>query len=282
MKEINLFKTKGAKWISNHDILKSLEEVKAHDSQVLYIHTELNFGYPNLQILKKDLLIALLEVIDELKVPTIIMPTYTFSFCNKEDYDVLHSKTKMGLLNNFFRKQDGVSRSIDPLMSIAAKGEKADFFVDVDHSSIGEGSTFDKIHNFKGARFLFFGARMGDCFTYMHYLEGIAKVPYRYNRSFTGKIITPAKTYKDTYDLFVRYKGVIPGNGSYVYEDLLLKEQKALKAKCGDSFITSIDEVNATKVYLELLKSNPDYFLKHPFDESQLDKTFDVTNMVAL
>ena len=62
----------------------------------------------------------------------------------------------------------------------------------------------------------------------------------------------------------------------------MLKEQRALKAKCGDSFITAIDEANATEVYLELLKSNPDYFLKHPFDESQLDKTFDVTNMVAL
>ena len=83
MKELNLFKLKDGCWLTNHDVLKSLEEVKAHDSEVLYIHTELNFGYPNLQISKKYLLNTLLEVLDELKVPTIIMPTYTFSFCQE-------------------------------------------------------------------------------------------------------------------------------------------------------------------------------------------------------
>ena len=282
MKEINLFKTKDGEWISNHDVLKSLEEVKAHKSEVLYIHTELNFGYPNSLIKKSELISELLDVFDELCVPTIIMPTYTFSFCNGDDYDVMNSKTKMGLLNDFFRKQEKVIRSIDPLMSIAAKGKHADYFLNIGHKSIGKNSTFDKIHNYEGARFLFFGTRIGDCFTYMHYLEELAKVPYRYDRSFTGKIITPKKVYQDTYDLFVRYKGVIPGNGSYVYEDLLLKEQKALKSKCGDSFITSIDEENATEVYLDLLKSDQNFFLEYPFNECELDKSFEVVNMIAL
>ncbi|HEB9887588.1 TPA: AAC(3) family N-acetyltransferase, partial [Campylobacter jejuni] len=36
-------------------------------------------------------------------------------FCKNEVYDKINSKTKMGALNEYFRKQTGVKRTNDPI-----------------------------------------------------------------------------------------------------------------------------------------------------------------------
>ena len=281
MKHINLFKDKNNTWLSNGDILSKLEKAGAHDCNILYMHTALSFGIPNPELSKTELLNALYETISELKVPTLLVPTYTLSFCNGLDFDIINSKSKMGVLNEFIRKQPEAIRSVDPLMSVSLIGTDKDLAEGIGHVSIGKDSTFDKLHYRDGVKFLFFGALLGDCFTYMHYIESFVNSHYRYNRDFTGKIITPEKTYEDTYTLFVRYKNVSPGMGSYTYEDLLANKGIAKKIACGDSSITTVDEPRAFEVYHDLIMKYPDYFID-PSSIHDYDKTFIVKDMVAL
>ena len=191
MKNINLFKDKSYNWVKAGDLLNKLEKAGAHDCSILYMHTALSFGIPNPELSKTDLLNALFEIISELKVPTLIVPTFTFSFCSGLDFDVTNTKSKMGVLNEFIRKQSDAIRSVDPLMSVSLIGADKDLAQGIGHVSIGKDSTFDKLHNRKGVKFLFFGTRLGDCFTYMHYIEAFVNSHYRYNRDFTGTIITP-------------------------------------------------------------------------------------------
>jgi len=281
MKKTDLFKDRNNNWLTNIDILNTLEKVKAFDCKVLYMHTGLSFGMPNPSLSKNELLQILLDTINELKVPTLVVPTFTFSFCNGQDYDIVNSKTKMGVLNEFIRRQPNAIRSIDPLMSVSLIGVDEDLAKGIGHKSIGKDSTFDKLHYRDDVKFLFFGTKIGDCFTYMHYIEELLKVPYRYDRDFTGTIITAENSFEDTYTLFVRYKNIKPGNGSYIYEDLLVDRNIARKELCGDSFIIGVDEKSAFAEYCSLINENPDYFLDtssvHDFD-----KTFAVNNMVAL
>ncbi len=57
--------------------------------------------------------------------------------------------------------------------------------------SLGEGSALDILHHMDSVKFLFFGAEMADCFTYVHYVEKIMEVPYRFDMPFEGNIIYP-------------------------------------------------------------------------------------------
>jgi len=281
MNVVNLFKSDSNGWVTNQDILESLKLIEAQNSKILYIHTGLSFGTPNPGLQKNEILQIILDTILELKVPTICVPTFTFSFCNGLDFDLNLSKSKMGALNEYIRKLPGSIRSVDPLMSIALIGEDKDLAEGIGHESLGKDSTFYKLHFRDNVRFLFLGARAGDCFTYMHCIEKILNVNYRYDREFKGKIIIGDKSYQDTFTLFVRYRNIFPGRGSYLYEDILCKRGVAKKRQLGNGFITTLDEPSAFKVYKELIDQDR-YFFIDPGSIHDYDKTFEVHDMVAL
>jgi len=281
MKTFNLFKTGSNKWITNQDLFDSLKIIEAHKSKILYIHTGLSFGTPNPELQKKEILQILLETILELNVPTICVPTFTFSFCNGLEFDLYNSKSKMGALNEYIRKFPGSIRSIDPLMSIALLGEDKDLAEGIGHESLGKNSTFYKLHLREDVKFLFLGTRPGDCFTYMHFIEKCLNVNYRYDKEFKGKITIGEKSYYDTFTLFVRYRNIFPGQGSYIYEDILYKRGFAKNRQLGNGFITILDEASAFEVYKELIVQDQ-YFFIDPKSKHDYDTTFEVHDMVAL
>ena len=211
------------------------------------------------------------------------MPTFTFSFCNGLDYNPATSTSRMGVLNEFFRKQEGVIRSADPLMSVALLGEDQDLVTGVGHVSCGENSTFDKLRHRDNVKFLFLGPKIGDCLTYMHYMEWLYSVDYRYNRVFRGNVIIGDKTSVEEYALFVRYKSVVPNTASYDYEQKMYDNGTAFVAKCGDGTISIVDEKDASVEYKKCLDENPYYFVDFENDVFVKDKTFKLDHeMVAM
>lgn len=280
MEKINLFKSSQG-WVSNIDLLDTLKMVAAHKCKILYIHTGMSFGIPNPELKKKEILKAIFDVIMELKVPTVCMPTFTFSFCNGDVFDVQNSKSKMGAINEYFRKMPDAIRSIDPLMSIVLIGDDKDLAIGIGKESIGINSTFHKLHFREGVKFLFLGTKIGDCFTYMHFIEKFLELPCRYDRNFTGRIIDNGKEYEDTFTLYVRYKNVLPGTGSYEYEKYMIEKGIAKKEYCGDSFVISVDEEPAFQTYEQFIKKDINYFMD-PNSVYDGDKTFEVKDMVAL
>jgi len=282
MKQQLLFKTSRGEAVTSEDLRAALANVVGSDCEVLYMHTCLSFGIPNPDLARAELLDAMYQVVWSLKVPTLVVPTFTFSFCNGEDYDSRRSKSRMGALNEFIRLRPEAVRSIDPLMSVAVVGDDRDLAENLSHDSIGANSTFDKLSRRKHVKFLFLGVGLGDCFTYMHHLEWVARIPYRYERGFTGKITHFGRTYEDTYRLFVRYHNVKPNAASYAYENLLVERGMLRVASVGDGSVRCIGESEAREVYLDLLRKDPDYFITEPFRPERADRTFLVENMVAL
>lgn len=278
---MNLFKLSENSFLTSSDLSDKLKEIGAHDCEVLYIHSSLNFGLPNPKIKSKEVLTELFEVISGLNVPTICMPTFTFSFCNGKDYDPLTSKSKMGALNEFFRKQEGVIRSMDPLMSVAVKGKDTYLATDVSTHSISDGSTYDMLHGKEGVKFLFLGPRIGDCFTYMHYLEWLYSVDYRYIRHFHGNVIVEGIKKRADHDLFVRYKGVVPNDKTFAYEDWMVEENAAKRIQLGNGFLSIVGEKNGSEYYKRCLQRDPHFFVD--IQSEMRDKTFQLTKeMVAL
>lgn len=261
MQKVNLFLTSQKEWLTNMDLLDKLRKLKADECEILYIHSALSFGTPNPDLKRKELLGEIYETLLKLKVSTICMPTFTFSFCNGKDYDPINSGSKMGALNEYFRKQEGVIRSLDPLMSVALYGKDKDLVTGIGHSSIGKDSNFDKIHHRDHVKFLFLGTKIGDCFTYMHYLEWLYHVDYRYDRVFHGKICRDGKENEEDYSLFVRYHEVIPNRGSYSYEQMMYEQEMALCTNFGESTISIVEEKTAADAYKICLEKNPYYFV---------------------
>jgi aminoglycoside 3-N-acetyltransferase len=281
MQEKILFKSKIGASITNVELKEKIQELNAHKCDVLYVHTALNFGVP--QIKKTELLKELFTMFTSLGTPTLIFPTFTFSFPNGEDYDVQNTKTPMGVFNEYFRKQNGVIRSIDPLMSNALLGKHVEFVSETGKNSCGKNSTFDMLHKTElNVKFLFFGTRIGDCFTFMHYIENELNVPYRYARSFTGKITNNSKLYTDTYYLPIRYSNVTPGPGSYIYENIMLERSIAKQKLIGDSKITIVPEQAAFVLYQDIIQSYPCFFISEPFNEAEKTTEFHANNMAAL
>jgi aminoglycoside 3-N-acetyltransferase len=244
------------------------------------MHTGLTFGPPNPNLSRQELLENLYELIASLGVRTLLVPTFTFSFCNGADYSVEGSRSRMGALNEYIRKLPGAIRAVDPLMSSTLIGEDRDLVQNLGKHSIGANSTFDKLHlRGSAVKFLFFGTTVSECYTYTHYVEERLSVPYRYDRAFTGNITAGDRTWEDTYTLFVRYKGVVPTSKGSL-ESELIKHGLLRKVECGASSISCLDEPDGYEVIVEHLRGDVGCYLDA--DPGDHNTEFSVSNMVAL
>lgn len=281
MQDLTLFESSAGN-VTSSSFRHALRAARADEADVLYVHSGLNFGQVPRGLSRNDLLTNVTEAILDLGVKTVCMPTFTFSFCNGSNFDVQSSRSHMGALNEHFRKSTGVIRSADPLMSVAATGEDLDLVSNLGVQSTGKDSNFDKLNSRTNVRFLFLGVHPGDCFTYMHYLEWLAGVPYRYDREFTGEVIDNGKSTTVTKKLFVRYNGVVPNDASYVYGDLLHERKDLTRCTLGESSVSSVALEPARSLYLDLLSVDPNYFITEPFDRNRVNDDFTAHNMVAL
>ena len=275
-----LFTTNAGKPIADEDFVSALQAVDADKAEILFIHFGLTFGMPNTEYKRDEILGAIYNAIRKMNVKTILFPTFTFSFPNGKDYDVKKSKSKMGALNEYVRRQPEAIRSLDPLMSVTLVGDKKYLATGAGRESIGRDSTFDMSHREKDVKFLFLGTRPQDCFTYTHYIEWAAKVPYRYHRDFTGTIHADGGSYTATYKLFVRYKDVIPGGNDLA--DTLLSRGDAKKCALGDGEVWTVDEAPAYALLCEKIRQYPEYMLSAPLPASWDNEFVVPREMVAL
>ncbi|EJP4488918.1 aminoglycoside N(3)-acetyltransferase, partial [Campylobacter jejuni] len=173
---------------SDKDLIDAFYQLGIKRGDILCVHTELfKFGVPLLS--RNEFLQTILNCFFEVigKEGTLIMPTFTYSFCKNEVYDKINSKTKMGALNEYFRKQTEVKRTNDPIFSFAIKGVKEELFLKDTTSCFGENCVYDMLSKING-KIILLGSKTNG-YTFTHFIEEKARVPYRYFKEFQGKII---------------------------------------------------------------------------------------------
>ena len=253
------------------DLRNSLHFVGAADCETLFIHSDIMFGTPAKGFRRNEFLELLYQTLLELDVRNIVIPTFTYSFCNHEDYDVEKSKTSMGSFNEYVRKKEGRYRTHDPLLSISVPNSIKNRFEVISEHSLGVGSGLDILHHMEDVKFLFLGADMAGCFTYVHYVEKILDVPYRFDMPFSGKII-------DEYDnvcertqfIHTQCAGVqLPERYGY-FEEFLLERGLLRKCRFGDKFISCISEKDAYREIAQCIHDNESYFLLKPYKPEDL------------
>lgn len=132
------------------------------------------------------------------KKGAIIIPTYNYKFTKKKHFDIKRSLSEVGLLGNFFLKKNWKKRTLDPIFSHLVFGKINNFNKDtINTNAFGKKSIFSHLYreNFKILCF----CCSSDRITYIHYLEYIFKVPYRFEKKFTGDFIQNKRRIKITY-----------------------------------------------------------------------------------
>ncbi len=269
-----LFEDQQGKRYDEDDVYQSLREVGAGDCETLFLHSDVMFGKVGKGFSRKEYLGSLYHVFERLDVKYLIVPTFSYSFCNKEDYDVLKSRTLMGAFNEFIRKKQDRYRTMDPLLSLSVPIGLKDRFSEVSSHSLGEGSGLDLLHHMDGVKFLFFGARLGNCFTYTHYVEKMRDVPYRFDMAFHGRIFDENGKMSERTQFIHTACGGVKAGDYYYFEDYLEEKGMLRKRKLGDRMVSCISEKDAFGAISQMLDHNIHYFLEAPFTERDLSHEY--------
>lgn len=189
--------SKSGKALTVNQLEENLKAIGIESGDTLLVHSSLSkIGY--LKDGPKTFIDALLKVIG--KDGNLLMPTspnnvYQLNYIQNTPYfDVLNSPSKTGAITEYFRKMNGVVRSLHPTEPVSAIGPLADYFTK-DHfnqlTPYNENSPFYKVGKKKG-KILYVGVTLSMAGTSLHTLEDAIedfKFPVYYSSVFDFKVI---------------------------------------------------------------------------------------------
>jgi aminoglycoside 3-N-acetyltransferase len=121
---------------------------------------------------------------------TRVIPAFSYSFTRGAPFDVLNSVSMVGMVSERFRTMPGVCRTTDPIFSFACRGPRAAELCALPvKECFGRDSVFAALHRLN-AHMVDLGCSMSRGGTFVHYVETAHGVAYRYNKSFSGTVIT--------------------------------------------------------------------------------------------
>lgn len=119
---------------------------------------------------------------------TVIMMTSTpTEFSLKKVFDILKTKSEMGILTEVFRERNKFNRSRVPMTSFCALGKNLDDYVKEFNSYLDKSSPFQALLNHNGYIVLV-GVDFNRCTLY-HLPEEVMKVPYNHYKRFYGQLV---------------------------------------------------------------------------------------------
>lgn len=113
---------------------------------------------------------------------TLVLPTFNFDLRSGESWDPEKTAGMCGTLSEVARKRPDFDRTQNALHSFTVKGKLRDELFACDHlCSYGKGSVFELMHT-ENCKLLSIDLSLNNSFTFIHYIEEIERVPYRYDR----------------------------------------------------------------------------------------------------
>ena len=226
------------------NLVSSIREVGIRAGDIVYIHSGLdNLGLPsdlvNWRHAGSALLKAFIQVVTA--SGTIIVPTFSYSFCKNETYNPETSPSLLGGFANYLIKNRLGIRSLDPIFSMIGIGPRSSLlFSDLPKTCFGSDCLFERMGN-ANVKVCNIGVGL-DFPTAVHYIECVGKVPYRFNKQFSGIVDNDGvQTIEDwTYCVRVNHSCSIHNGKSRIIEKSLLARGLANRVLIGNG------EVNAT------------------------------------
>ena len=250
---------------SRAQLVDALRRVGLGAGDVAFVHLDLDaLGAPEGCASADEAYAMLFGCLRELlgEEGTLLVPTYTFSLCRREEFDPDNTPTSGGPWSptagflEYVRAQPGALRSRDPIHSVVALGSRAAELVDdVPPTCFGAGSVFERLVD-AGAKVCVMGLPLEEA-TIRHHFEESAGVPFRYRKLFTGRIVEGGQSRKSGWVYSVR---ILADNG---YPDgsrleALARERGVCRAAAvGKGEILAVDAREYRDLTLRALESDP-------------------------
>ena len=257
MEEV-LFKHKG-KTITKKTLISALRNIGLKKGDDIFVHSDIGKigkigDIHNSEKLANIIIDCFLEVIYP---GTMIVPTFSYDFPKKKDYNPKTSKSDVGALTNvFFERPDSI-RSNHPIFSVSAIGDNAEYYIKINKNvCFGKDSFFDKIVK-KNVKNIGFGVKLIHALTLLHHVEEMSQVPYRYYKKFEGNIIIGNDYENVCFDYYVRDLNLNPTLKLDMIETFLIKNKSLKSIQFGYSSIELVDSIRAYKLLSEQLENDP-------------------------
>ncbi|MGH2327357.1 AAC(3) family N-acetyltransferase [Campylobacter taeniopygiae] len=239
---------------SNIDLIDTFYKLGIKKGDILCAHIQL-FKFGKSLLPRNEFLQTILECFFESigKNGTLIMPTFTYSFCNNGIYDKLNSKSEVGILTEYFRKLKDVQRTNDPIFSFAVKGSNCKIFLKNTISCFGKNSVYDVLVKKKG-KYMIFGSNEGHAL--VHYAEEKNKTFCRYFKNFKGYIIDKHNKKNININYYVRDLKQSYVCDIYKIKDIVNQIESYSKEKFAGDIIELYDSKEYVKAICQKLASD--------------------------
>ena len=191
----------------------------------------------------------------------LVLPVYNYDFPKKKPFYYDRHNSQVGEMGNFFLKKYNVIRTLNPVFSHAIlKNRTIPHLNENIHDCLGKKSFFNYLHkeNFK----IFGFCVPTNTMTFIHYVECINNLKYRYNKKFRSFIIKNNKKI----DLTIVYN---VGKKKYNYTlkaDKINKAISSLKSyrslDFGRFHCWTIDSKEVFNSITNMIKKNKFYLIK--------------------
>ncbi len=233
-------------------------------NDTLFTHSNIGFfGIPaegkSIDIACEIIFKALRDVIGD--KGTIVVPTFTYSFPESKTFNYDEPSKSCGIFSEYVRKLKDSIRSEDPSYSVSANGYKAKLLTNnINQNSFGSDSFFSRFLEEDG-KICNFNMDAGS--TFVHYVERVLKVPYRYDKTFKG--VFKKNNFEETREntIWVRYLKYKETEANFsVLNEISRNKRLFLTSKLGRGFIGCISAKNTMKIINETIASRPWFLTK--------------------
>ena len=255
MQRTPLFVYRGAPVTSN-DFRRALSSLGIRPGSTVFVHAGLQaFGKLPAGMTRTSLCRPIIDVLVRAvgKEGTVVMPTFNYEFCRGVPFNVQKSRSEVGTLSEFFRRERGVVRSRHPIFSVAAYGKKAKDLTAVNMDSFGPGTFFAHFLEAGGTFVFMGGATFCNSCTFIHQIERAHGVPYRFTKRFRGTLIDGRKRKIIEATHFVRpRRGTIDIDYSRLEKRLIRKKMLA-KRNVGAAYICAVSAEDLYREGMQIL-----------------------------
>jgi aminoglycoside 3-N-acetyltransferase len=264
--------------ITAEQITEALEHLGVRTHDTLFVHSGLKRCLTVAGRSREEKLATIVRGLgDAVPDGRLILPTFTYSFCDGGAFDIERSSSTVGALTEHFRRLPGVRRTADPIFSAAVLGplppewERRLYSVH-DTDCFGEESVFAYLLESR-AKLLFFGVGFEFC-TFVFHVEQRLGVPYRYFKEFSGDVGTGSWALPVTARYYVRDLDGDVENDLEPLAHALLEEGLAstvsLLPRGPTLFLT--DAPSVARIAAERVPANPDFLLRRGRDGQEVGR----------
>jgi len=184
------------------------------ESDAIALHTDLpSVGFVRIGVPRQQQLAEVFQMLVEgSSGRTLLFPTFNYDFCRTRVYDPMADPCQVGVLNDYVLRLHPNERTLTPVFNFCIYNNHA-YSLEPSENPLSRTSTFGELV-VRRASVAFFGAFVGN--TFLHHIEDLMEVGYRYVKPFPGVI------HRDGADrqiaLRYRVRPLVQGMGDYDIE----------------------------------------------------------------